>query len=434
MIPPPHIFIALSLSLCIVPFAARAGGPGPAAGGSDIVPGREARDEPSATEPALEWKIFPVIGGNSDIGFQFGATGLAARLGNGKPGVPYIWSLRVKASMSVKNGPAGGAELPVHDDFMQFEWRGDSGDWRVNADLAFWQAANAGYYGLGNRSSGRGSGVREGPRAVRYRRSETSAYLRARRSVSAHWRFMFGMGARRVAPGIYSGSSLACDARREPLIAGVHPHLSLIGLAGVEWDTRNNEIAPSHGYWFECILRGSPGPVFRNDLTFGGATVNLRFYFPLFRDYLVLAFRALGDAVFGNPPLHELSRSGNALPGIWLLGGVDGVRGVPEGRYQGRIRALGNLELRVMGARFSIRDRRFNAGFVLFLDGGRVWADWKPRRDLDGTAPNLHWGAGCGVRLLWGETVMIRLDAAYSPSAPDPRFPVGIYFDLGQIF
>jgi hypothetical protein len=42
----------------------------------------------------------------------------------------------------------------------------------------------------------------------------------------------------------------------------------------------------------------------------------------------------------------------------------------------------------------------------------------------------MKFGAGEGIRLQWGETVVIRVDVAYSPDAD----PVGVYVDFGHIF
>jgi len=42
----------------------------------------------------------------------------------------------------------------------------------------------------------------------------------------------------------------------------------------------------------------------------------------------------------------------------------------------------------------------------------------------------IKYGVGGGVRIQWGETVMIRIDMAWSPDAD----PIGVYFDIGHVF
>jgi hypothetical protein len=71
----------------------------------------------------FEWAIFPVLAGNTDIGFEFGVFGVVTKLA--PPGVklPYEWSLGAQLAMSVNGKPGGGVELPVHDDYVRFDWR-----------------------------------------------------------------------------------------------------------------------------------------------------------------------------------------------------------------------------------------------------------------------------------------------------------------------
>ncbi len=80
--------------------------------------------------------------------------------------------------------------------------------------------------------------------------------------------------------------------------------------------------------------------------------------------------------------------------------------------------------------------QRFRLGASGFLDGGRLWAENGSRSDLDGDGLGLKWGAGGGPRLRWGESVLLRIDVAYSPSAADvhPFAPVAFYVTFGHAF
>ena len=384
-----------------------------------------------STSP-YEWKVFPMLAGNSDIGFEFGVLGLVNKLGSRGP---YEWSLMAQVALSVKGLPGGGgAEFPVHEDFVRFDWRDPGGRWRVATSLSFWQAANAGFFGLGNLSPPNGMSEASGIRATQYRRSQLVASGFLAYEARPCLRVRLGFLGRRVAPQAYPGSTLALERESEPLLLGVFTHGSIIGVLGVEWDTRDQELTPTRGAWLEASLRGSPGPVTGIDLSFGGVTVHLRGFHEFIENRLVVAGRILFDGVFGRPPLQELSHSGG-FTDVWMLGGTDGARGIPEGRYQGRLRLIASLEARLFIAPFVLLGRNFRLGVVAFTDTGRVWADWTPRPDLDGTGLGLHLAFGAGLRVQWGKTVLIRFDVAYAPPPASTAInPIGIYFILGESF
>ncbi len=61
--------------------------------------------ETSRYEPAG----FPLLGGDSDIGFEFGAVGTLSKFGHGIE--PYQWNMDAVVALSVKHGPSGNLEL-----------------------------------------------------------------------------------------------------------------------------------------------------------------------------------------------------------------------------------------------------------------------------------------------------------------------------------
>jgi len=88
-------------------------------------------------------------------------------------------------------------------------------------------------------------------------------------------------------------------------------------------------------------------------------------------------------------------------------GGSFSVRGVRRQRYHGKIKAIGNVELRSMFWRFNIKKQEFHVGAVLFADASHIWADYKriTIRDaaLDADGANFAVGLGGPTSApLWG--------------------------------
>ncbi len=376
----------------------------------------------------LEWKLLPVAGGNTDIGVLLGTLGVASEL-SADPSIPYRWQLLGQLALSFKLGP-GGLYLPIQDHFANFDWIDVPGRHvRLLFAAEYASAINAGYYGLGNASQA-------GPwRAHQYKGqlADLSAVVRWNDFGRLHP--IAGLLGRFASPTPYPGSRLEADVlAREPLLIGVGPHLLGQLSLGVEWDGRDEQIDPHRGIWAAMALRGTPSFLTQLDKSWGAASLVVRTYHPFLGEDLIVAFRAVGDVLAGEPPIEELSRAG-AFQNLWYLGGSTGVRGVPEGRFQGKLRAIANLELRAMPIHFRIWGERGDLGAVVFFDAGRVRADWRPRPDLDGRGFRLHYGTGGGARFRWGEAFVVRLDVAYSPDAAiDGGLPLGIYLDVGQLF
>ena len=70
----------------------------------------------------------------------------------------------------------------------------------------------------------------------------------------------------------------------------------------------------------------------------------------------------------------------------------------------GRVKVLGNLELRAMFLSFMLFDQRWRLGTSAVADAGRLWADYRIDPVLDGTGLGLKYGLGGGPRLQIGET------------------------------
>jgi hypothetical protein len=426
--------LALALGLTFGPSSARA---------DDLDPDRW---EPGGV-PAFNY--------NSDIGVGLGAVGWLARFEEGYN--PYRFRLQLQLFASINRDEAGDYGVPFHDHQLALDFPGLlDGALRLNARLGFGKFSNAGYYGIGAASERRvfSEEQLETDEAARryhqYGRTFPSVQLNGRVNL---YEEPVPVGKRRLEllvgselsfswMDVYARSKLAEDValadQDSPdgrtlnvLLDGTDDHVLWLANLGLLWDTRDHEFAPTRGTFTELSARLSPGV--QHQLRYVGLHLGSRWFAPIIPDHLVVASRGVVDALFGHAPLYELSRFGVLDPKDGP-GGAASVRGVLLRRYHGKLKVIGNLELRGRFPWVTIGGERFRFGLVAFADAGRVWADGHRRvvagQNLDGPYAPIRVGLGGGARIQWGETFLLRVDGAHSPTDRTD----GFYVDVGHVF
>ncbi len=401
-----------------------------------MAPAQASADEPSADkEPPLdprrrELAAFPILGGNTDIGVQFGAALTLTRFRD--EARPYLWNLDLVASGSVKSDPTGlrviqqshvvRIDLP---DLFQ-------GRLRVDALAGFQRTINEGYYGVGNASEeGSIHGETSIGRRYQFIQQEARTRFIARVRTKSPIDIAVGGHFRFVAPEVYAGTKLAEDAAAST-IRGTDPIALAGGAIGVMIDRRDSEFITTRGIFYQLGLGGTAGS--GDGVGYGEASAALAHYAPIGRGF-IFASRIVASFQFGNAPFYDLARGGVFDP-AYLLGGENGVRGVPRGRYAGLAKTISNFEIRRPFGHFRVLGQRVRPGATVFFDAGRVWSDYKSDPLRDGRKLDLKFGVGGGGFLQWGEAAIIRVEVAYSPDAQaeNPGFPLGIYVSEGLIF
>ena len=112
---------------------------------------QKAAQEGDFLTPRYEPAGFPIIGGDSDIGFEFGAAATLSRFGDGI--VPYRWNMDLVVAASLKGVP-GGAEVAQQSYLWDIDIPGLAGGrLRLNPYADFRRTVNQdGTSGLGNAS------------------------------------------------------------------------------------------------------------------------------------------------------------------------------------------------------------------------------------------------------------------------------------------
>lgn len=238
------------------------------------------------------------------------------------------------------------------------------------------------------------------------------------------WHLLSGVSLRFVDPSSYAGSKLEED---QGLVRGLRPLVIGTAAVGLDYDTRDEEFFPTRGALDVVSVRAGGALPGSSGVAFGSAHVMLRRYVSVGAGF-VLAARLVGDFGWGAFPYYDLSQGG-AFIAFDLPGGAQGIRGVPNGRYSGLVKIVGNVELRRMFFSFKLFGDRFSLGHVVFADTGRVWNDYAYDPARDGTSIGLKYGVGGGLYVRWGTAALFRVEVAYSPDATavNPGFPLGVY-------
>lgn len=202
--------------------------------------------------------------------------------------------------------------------------------------------------------------------------------------------------------------------------------------AGLVYDTRDHEPAPSRGILVELITYGSPDIFERNGNEYLKLSAQFRQFLTLIPDRLVLAYRlAYQGTLAGNPPfymqqnistlyLRQISSEG--------LGGKNTVRGVPLNRMVGDGYFWGNLEFRIRLFDFRFLKQDWYIGLNPFLDAGMVVQPYlldemRAAQEVltaadpanagilyTGDSEGMHFSAGAGVKAVMNRNFIISLE------------------------
>ncbi|MGD0674802.1 MAG: BamA/TamA family outer membrane protein [Polyangiaceae bacterium] len=397
-------------------------------------------DASSTALPLRRYELagFPIIGGSTDIGVQFGGAATFTRFYD--QAFPYAWNIDLLLSASIKD--ENGVRLAQQSHVLRLDapdlW---SGKLRLDTRASFQRTINLGYYGLGNAAS-----------ATPNRYYQYYWYLQQEGRVRSIMRLhtpvrgldaAIGANLRYEAPQLYTSpvdgpSKLSQDVAQSqagsgPQILGSESALLASLSAGVMYDTRDSEFVTRHGAFYQAGMGATLGSSER--IAYGEAAAVLAHYASLARP-LVFASRFVASFEFGRVPFYDLAQGGIFEP-QYLLGGETGVRGVPQGRYAGRVKIVSNLEIRATPfPRFKVVGQSLLIGTTTFFDAGRVWEDYAIISRTDGDHLGLKFGVGVGAFLQWGQAAIFRIEIAYSPDAEaeNANLPFGIYVSDGLMF
>lgn len=206
-------------------------------------------------------------------------------------------------------------------------------------------------------------------------------------------------------------------------------YLSTVEL-GLMLDKRDNEPAPTEGYWLEASARGGTFLI-GSAWEYFGVNAAARFYFPFDKvRKFVFASQTTGDLIFGDLPHDAMSRLGGsqALNNYTAIGGQNIGRGIREQGYVGRIKFIEQAEFRYTFWSFNLFKQNFDLNAALMTDLALTSWDFA---NFSKEMRNLYAGFGPGLRVYWNKTFVIRADLGFSPQENySPKF----YLTVGNVF
>ena len=363
---------------------------------------------PAKKESGVDAIALPLVSFNSDHGFGYGGVGGMYLYAPGK--APYAHALGAQVFFSSRG---------VQNHYLRYDGPQLLGPMRVEGRLEYRRELHSPFFGAGNKSAPDFRGDENDPR-YNFDKGAPGFWvrLRGRPCGDTHpLQSYVGYGWRHTSVDVYETSMLG---QEQPL--GIEGGSTGQLLAGVLWDTRDDESDPTVGGVEELALRVS-GSATGSRYHYAGITLSERRYLKL-SSRLTLAHRLTLDMLFGDVPFFEWSNTGgvNVTEGI---GGMSSVRGIERNRFSGNIKAFSNTELRFQAANLKVFGQDMRVGAVVFMDFGRVWHPGVP----DGKWYEWHPGIGGGVRLA-RRAAVIRMDYARSTESGKQRF----YLTFGHMF
>ena len=194
---------------------------------------------------------------------------------------------------------------------------------------------------------------------------------------------------------------------------------------GLVYDSRDHNSDPSKGIYAEYTFTGSTdwigGNNGYNSLT---ETFLWRHYVPVYKDKLTFAYRlGLQHRIAGSTPWYMINNIN--MPFFQKmytegLGGVVTMRGVNRNGVLGDGFVLGNAELRWHFLDFQFINQNWQLAFAPFFDAGMVIQPFREKElkeaDIDnvelysGNKESIHTAAGAGIKIIMNRNMILAVD------------------------
>ena len=379
----------------------------------------------------------PVVGWDSDLGFQYGACVDIFNFGDGSNYPSYNYKMNFEASTYT-----GGSSL--------FRCNGDFKtlipDGKLFFDCTYFNAKKFDFYGFNGYVSpylGPSFGKNEGEKSEFYwmRRNQFRLITSVQRRIVGNLHWAAGFGYYNTVTGNvnlegYDGQNTLYQLYRDANLIRENEAKggNVLQLkAGLVYDTRDHDSDPTRGINIEATLVGAPDIIDRAGYSNLGFTFVGSHYVPVWRDKLTFAYRLGVQAkLVGEIPYYFI----NNLNTLFFrkvytegLGGNASVRGINRNGVVGNGMAWLNTEFRWRIVNFRFINQNFHIALNPFFDMGQVIQPYRMEEQkaaytaaggdsnpfnpfYSGNEEKLHATAGCGLKIVMNRNFVISVEMA----------------------
>ena len=413
----------------------------------------------------------PVVGYNSDLGFQYGACVDVFNYGDGSRYPKFDYKMNLEVSAYTK----GSLNIRFYGDYYNLIPNS-----RLFIDAAYFMDKRFEFYGFNGFASpyyndvyvlSQQSTVNEQQSLVenfepeyksifyRMKRNQFRFNSSLRRQFGFGEHFFYGIGLSYFNYDMgrieiqneeyrYDEQKTLYDIYRECGLIRENEadggNVTQLKLAFI-YDSKNHDSDPTKGMYFEATLTGTPD--FIDNEGYSHLTFNAvwQHYVPIVKENLTFAYRLVTqNVVAGEIPYYAMFNS-NMLyykkMATDAMGGANSVRGINRNRVVGEGYAWLNAELRWKMVGFQFINQNWNIALNPFFDAGMVTQSfrlaeqetaWKTIEEeyqmspedaknliYSGTKEGIHTSAGCGLKIIMNKNFIISAEAAKALDARD---------------
>ena len=213
---------------------------------------------------------------------------------------------------------------------------------------------------------------------------------------------------------------------------------------GLNYDSRDHNSDPSKGIYAEYTLTGSSDFIDGNGYNYLAQTFMWRHYIPIYKDKLTFAYRlGVQHKIAGQMPWYMINNIN--MPFFQKmytegLGGVVTMRGVNRNGVLGEGFLLGNAELRWHFLDFKFINQNWQLAFSPFFDAGMIIQTFREEElknarieDVplySGEKEGIHTSAGGGLKIIMNRNMILGVDVGRALDQRDgEKFKVFVGFN-----